>query len=491
MAVKEKLQSQLAEFKKIGFNGTREGEFISLKEFVSYSVGGMGVQGLFKMTSYAALAATSLLMGSVYGISPTHLAIMANIVIILNIIKTPIISMLMDNNKSKKGKFRPFVLYSGIPATILLCAITWIPLDSRYWFKCVSLCGLYFLTMVFETLQLDSFKSLGQVMSSNTGERARLISISQIVYNLSPSIIGLIYPIMAVMISDEGMLDITTYRILFPIFSIPSVIIGIIAYKGTRERTIVPKNFVQKVKFKEGISQIAKNKYFWLLTTGDTLGILRFGISINFLSWYCVYHLENQAMYGLLSTLLGNASLPGMLLAPLLIKKLGVRNAQIFDYTVHAFFGAMLFFCMDNDILFFICMYLCVMGLGADFVIRQSMMSHIYDYQQLKTGQRIEGFMTQFTVTISTTAGIAFSLVLPTLYKHFGLVDDYSVLFNDEIRANIFNCLIATTVISTALAIIPYFFYDLTTEKHAEILAQLKKIAAKSEKETETVQEPA
>lgn len=485
MKLMEKGNSYKQEFKKVGLNGTREGEFVSIKELIFYSVGGMGIQGLLKLTSYIALAATSLLLGSVYGITPTHLAIMSNIVIILNIFKTPIISMLMDNNKSKQGKFRPFVLYSGIPTVILLSAMTWIPVDAPYLFKCVSLCLFYFLIMVFQTLHSDAYKSLGQVMTSNGNERARLISISQVVYNLSPSIIGLLFPIAAVLISEDGLLDITTYRILFPAFGIPNLIIGFLAYKGTKERTIVPKNYVAKVAFKDGLSQIAKNKYFWIITAGDFLGILKFGISLTFLSWYCVYHLENQAMYGILSTLLGNASLPGMILAPMLIRKLGVRNAQIFDYAVHAVFGSMLFFCMDNDVLFFICMYLCVMGLGADYVIRQSMMSNIYDYQQLKTGQRIEGFITQFTVTISTTVGILFSLVLPTLYKYYGLVDDYSVLFDDTVRINIFNCLIATTVISTVLAIIPYFFYDLTTEKHADILSQLKKIAAKShEQET-------
>ena len=74
-----------------------EGRYITYKEFAAYSIGGIGVNTINSLFGYVALNANCLLLGSAYGIAPMDLAVMQLIMNILNLVKTPFISMLVDN----------------------------------------------------------------------------------------------------------------------------------------------------------------------------------------------------------------------------------------------------------------------------------------------------------------------------------------------------------------------------------------------------------
>ena len=334
-----------------------EGKYISYGEFTAYSIGGIGVNTVNSLFGYVAISANCLLIGSAYGIKPTHLAYLNIIMGILNLIKTPFISMLIDNTNTKYGKFRPYLLYTGLPTAILLCGMAFIPNDINYWTK-VSLIGIvYAFLMIFQALYAQAFTSLAQVLTPNGEERTTLLSVSMFIYSLGPSIINLVIPILAQL--TWGMTDFKTYRVFFPIFSAIGVLLSLITFKGTKEKIVVPKDYVAKVKFSEGIKQVAKNKYFWLLNFYNVLSGLKFGIG-SILAWYCVYQIQNEGMLGLMNTVLGTASVPLMLLAPVLAKKIGKRNILLVTNLLRAGFAAIMLFTMGNSVVFFILQPLCL-----------------------------------------------------------------------------------------------------------------------------------
>lgn len=455
-----------------------EGKYISYGEFTAYSIGGIGVNTINSLFGYVAISPTCLLVGSAYGIKPTHLAYMNFIMGILSLIKTPFISMLIDNTNTKYGKFRPYLLYTGLPTAILLCGMAFIPNNINYWVK-VSLIGVvYALLMIFQSLYAQAFTSLAQVLTPNGEERTTLLSVSMFIYSLGPSIINLILPVLAGL--TWGMTNFQTYRVFFPVFSAIGVLLSLITFKGTEEKIVVPKNYVAKVKFSEGIKQVAKNKYFWLLTFYNVLSGLKYGIGA-ILTWYCVYQIQNEGMLGVMNTVLGTASVPLMLLAPVLAKKIGKRNILVSTNLIRAGFAAIMIFTMDNTIIFFVCLYLATLMLGGDAVVTSSLQAEIFDYQQWKTGTRLEGFITQFSGMIATGASMFTSLILPYFYEHYGLKNDYTVLYNEDVRTPIFNVLIITTIISCVLSVIPMFFYNLKEKDHKKIIEALKERAEAEE----------
>ncbi len=315
---------------------------------------------------------------------------------------------------------------------------------------------------------------MAQVLTPNGDERTSLLSVSMFIYSLGPSIINLFLPILAGL--TGGMTDFRTYRIFFPVFSILGIILSLITFKGTEEKIVVPKDYVAKVKFSTGIKQVAKNKYFWLINFYSVLSGLKYGIG-SILAWYCVYQIQNEKMLGIMNTVIGTASVPLMLLAPVLAKKIGKRNILVWTNLLRAVLSALMLFTMDSTVVFFVCLYLATLMMGGDAVVTSSMTAEIFDYQQWKTGVRLEGFITQFGAMITTVAGMFTNLILPYFYEHYGLKDDYTVLYDASVRTPIFNILIITTIISCVICVVPMFFYNLKEKDHKKIIEELKERA--------------
>ncbi len=452
-----------------------EGKYVSYKEFAAYSVGGIGVNTINALFTYVGLTANCLLIGSAYGIKPLHLATMALIINILNLAKTPFVSMLVDNTDTKYGKFRPYLLYTGVPSAVLLVLMAFVPNTINYWVKCVLLTVIYALLMIFQSLYSLAFNSLAQVLTPNGEERTSIISISQFIYSLGPSIVNIILPIFAGFFPG-GMKGFAAYRVLFPIFSIIGVVLGLLAFRGTEEKIIVSKTYVAKVKFFDGIVDVGKNKYFWLMTLYNALSCMKYGIGA-ILGWYCIYLLKSDATLGVMNALIGTASVPGMLLAPIITKKIGKRATLIAFNALRILFCFAMLFTSAHPVLFIGSLYLATLSIGGDFVVTSSVTADVFDYQQWKTGKRLEGFITQFSGMIVTAFTMATSFILPAFYEHYGLKNDYDVLFQEAVRTPIFNVMIITTIISCIACIIPMIFYDMSAKKQAQIIEELKQRA--------------
>lgn len=448
-----------------------EGKYIPYSEFAAYSFGGIGVNTINSLMSYIGLSATCLLIGSAYEIQPVHLGWMATIVNIINLAKTPFVSMLIDNTNTKYGKFRPYLILTGVPAAIFICLMAFIPVDADYTLKCALVGILYTLATLFQSVYALAFTSLAQVLTPDGEERTSLLSISQFIYSLGPSIVNIVLPILAGLFAG-GMKGVTAYRVIFPIFSVIGIALSVWTFRGTREKTIVSKNYVARVRFSEGIKSLYGNRHFWLFYLYNILGSMKYGIG-SILTWYCAYVIQSDATLGIMNAVIGTASVPGMLLAPMLAKKLGKKRCLIFFNLIRAAFTLLMFFTADSPVLFLGSLYLATLAIGGDGVICASMTADIFDYQQWKTGQRLEGFITQFGGMLVTGAGLITGLILPYFYEHYGLKDDYTVLFNEAVRTPIFNVMIISTLISTLLAIVPVLFYNLTEKKQQEIVAEL------------------
>lgn len=453
------------------WNTPPEGKHISYKEFAAYSFGGIGVNTINSLMGYIGLSATCLLIGSAYGIKPVHLAWMATFVNVINLAKTPFVSMIIDNTNTKYGKFRPYLLLTGIPAAVFICLMAFIPNTISYQMKCILVCGIYTLAMLFQSVYALAFTSLAQVLTPDSEERTGLLSISQFIYSLGPSIVNIVLPIFAGFFAG-GMKGFTAYRVIFPVFSVIGIALSVWTFRDTREKIVVPKSYVAKVKFTEGMKSLYGNRHFWLFYLYNILGSMKYGIG-SILGWYCIYVIQSDALLGVMNAVIGTASVPGMLLAPLFAKKLGKKRCLIIFNLVRAIFTLLMLFTSDSPVLFLGSLYLATLAIGGDGVICASITADIFDYQQWKTGQRLEGFITQFGGMLVTGAGLVTGLILPYFFEHYGLETNYDVLFEQAIRTPIFNVMIISTLISCLLAIVPILFYNLTEKRQKEIAAEL------------------
>lgn len=455
------------------WNTPAKGKYVTLKEICAYSVGGMGVQFLAAIANNIAMSAGCLLVGSVYGLTPIEMQTIAVITTIITLVLIPIRGMIIDNIQTKQGKFRPIILWTAIPVAIITVAMAYIPLDASHMTKVVLIAaGFILINIFYNQLLYMAYSSLVQVISPNSDERTGIVTISSILYSLAPTITGFMMPMMAEM-ANSTMADIAVYRIAFPIFGVLGLVFTFFAYTGTKERIVTSKARKVKVKFWHGMKSVCTNKYLWISTIQSWFVFAR-NASTMILNWVFVYQMQDNVAMALLTTLMGTASLIGMVATPFIVKFIGKRNLII---GAHAIFGiafGLTFFAINNAALLLVLIYIANIANSTAIITGPALNADILDYQQWKTGERLDGFFSNIGI-ISSILGIATGYVIPFITESYGLLTNYEVLFDASVRAGLIRILAVVSLIGAGASLVPFIFYDLNEKKHRKIMQELKK----------------
>ncbi|MBQ5677886.1 MAG: MFS transporter [Clostridia bacterium] len=455
------------------WNTPAEGNYVPYKEIVNLGVAGFGIHWASTLGNAIGLSAANFIVGASIGLQPVHLQIM---LIIANIVGIPIgifRGWYFDNHKLPGGKFIPIMLKTPIPIAIISTLFVWLPYENmEYWTKVVVVWVGFMILSVFLGFYNEAFAFYKQVITPNAQERANVSSISQILYSFAPTVTSLVVPTIAGL--TWGMDNIWTYRVVYPGFTIVGLIVLFIFTPKLKERIIVAKRPVEYVNLMDSLREVAKNKYFWIINLGSWVGFLE-GSSAVLVNWTFNYSDDgaHKAYMGLATTLISNAALWAMMLAPFAIKLMGKRNLLIVHNTINVVLYAILLLVYKNVLLMCIVVYLNTFVNTFSNVYTPNINADMRDYHQWKTGVRVDGLFTPLTL-IGTILGFFTGLVVPAIYEQMGLKDDYSVLYNDEMRNNLFTVLIICSIVGSIMNLIPYLFYDLTEKKHRGYVNVLK-----------------
>ena len=448
------------------------GKYVSYKEIIAYGVGGMGVQFVMFFCSLIALSATSFLVGNTIGIKPMHLQYMAVASTIIGFGITIGRSYIIDSARFKSGKFRPWLAITGIPTVIIAVVFVWLPYETMsYMQKVIAVFLCYNLLQCFYPFFQQAYTDLANVISPNSHERTDIVSVSSIIYSMAPSLTGLFVPMLSTL--TGGLNSITTYRIIHPLVAVVGLLLSYVAYAGTRERIIVAESHVTQFKFSDAFRAVAKNKYFWITSLAGWLGFLEGAVGV-IIGWTFIYAYPNRmGLYGVATTLIGNAALWAMLICPIAIRVLGKRNLLIWCNVTNVVLIGLLYPLYNNIPALIILYYLNGFVNSFSIVYTPGINADMRDYQQYFTGERIDGMFGAVGI-IGSFIGMFTGMVLPTIYQMLGLEDNYDVLEVASFREDMFDVLIIAAVIGAALNFVPYLFYDLTETKQRGIVKVLK-----------------
>lgn len=455
------------------WNVPAKGNYVPYKEVVAISGAGFGVNWAMLLASQIGLSAGNFLVGASIGLRPVDLQIMLTVA---NLIGIPIgifRSWYYDNHHIPGGKFLPFIRKTGFPIVLISMIFVWLPYEYfSYTTKAVVVWLMYFLLSQFLCFYNESYTYFQQIISPDAQERANVMSISQVIYSLAPTISNLVIPMIAGW--TWGLDNIWTYRIIYPVFTIIGFIITTIFFRKVKERLILPRKKLEPIRMLDAIREVAKNKYYWIIHSAAWVVFLEsgYGIILNW-SFVYAYNGEYDSYLGLANTVIGNAALWSMLLAPLAIKLMGKRNLLITANSINIIVLIVLYFTYRNLIL------ICVLWYFNTFIntfwniVQHQISADMRDYHQWKTGVRVDGLFGPLGM-IGTVIGFFTGMVYPTIYEKMGLLEDYSVLYDDTIRNNLFEVLIICSAVGAFLNLIPFCFYDLTENKHKAYVGVLK-----------------
>lgn len=497
-----KIKTGVASLKK-HWKTPPEGYYVNYKEFLNMALGSGSVSFLSVIISWTTIAINIPMMISYFKVSTGFIFIAGIVASLFGLVRAPILSMMIDNSNSKKGKFKPFLPWTSVLTVICFTFIPFIPetwvsnilfsfdIPSIPIFSVaashieVSLGSLVMFLLIqigtfFYTLLSQCLVGIEQTISPVSQERANIGAFKGLISNIPSSVVNIIIPLVAGIVfagSDNPMNNIELYRWAFPICGIGGIAFVFFAYFGTEERVVVHKEYVAKVKFSDGAKQLFTNKYFWIITIFNIVVGIRG--NINMYLWICNYAIGGQSGAFALTVcnmVLNNALIPGMLLGPWMIKKLGKRNVMLIStvgFTVMAF---MQLFTLKSPYLMLVAIFFQNLFNGLSY-IATIMVPDVLDYQQWKTEKRLEGFWQNCNSFVMTFCGLFTSALMP-LFMSFGGVgfgDNIDVaLKNPDVMYGTFKSVTWLGIISSIICIIPIIFYDLSENKHANYIRVLK-----------------
>lgn len=494
--VKQKIGS-LIDNVRYYWNDPPKGKYMNFKEIAAYAVGGIGSYFIISMGMALLVSTTNMIVGGAIGIAPMDMYVLYLIATLANIPLTAIRANKVDNTRGKGGKYRPYLISMGIPSAIIAIVYVWFPYnalysiftqpmlgkDGGYIAKCVVVLLLNLGLQYYFNFFNDAYTNLIHVLSPNTQERTDVLAIKSVVYSLAPSIMNIVLPIIAQVAANNNLYDIKVYRISYPIFAIIGMLLTVVVYANTKEKIVQAKTHTIQISFIDSFKAVAKNKYFWIIALAGWIGFLESAYG-NILTWSFNYgHTCNGAQFAIIQTLIGNASLWGMLLAPICIRKWGKKNVLVGVNLGNVVCILAMIIDMRNIWWLFICVYFNWLVGAFEQITTPAIQADIRDYQQYRSGERIDG-MFATVLTIGNLVTLLTSSVLPMVYEKYGVYEgngyasSFDILDVNSGDPNLLYKLMTVLIIMAAvgafLNTVPYFFYDFNEKKQKSVIRVLK-----------------
>jgi len=526
----------------------QEGNYVSYKEWLNFIIGASGNNSAGAFMGYIGFAASCLLVGTIYGIAFKDIYLMGLIGMPLGYIMNPINMVVTDNlgdvpKKSAKlinavcipmmiigfllyfipqqyfekimpalpqilatmfvfsgigvyykifvykklsprfGKYRPWIIVGILPSIIMIFLIVYLPFNSMLYYNRLWVLYLCFTVYGLFSGYTNQLGNLHNVISPNSEERAKIMSIGALAYSSIPSLVNILFPVFAMM--TGGLRSIRTYRTIIPFGIVAFSAFSLFLAFGVKDKVIVSKTYKAQVSFVSGFKAVLKNKYFWITNLSGLGNCISAG-SVSIINILFIFTTRQDWWLGIYSGIIGTAYIPGLLMAPWFIKKFGKKNLILGSKLIGLLSILATYYSVKtgNVILFIAVNYVAQLLVSPAGTAGSAMTADIWDYQQYKTGERLDGSAGIFGLILTPIATLG-GLLIPKLYASLGFTTDWDIMYVPQFRNKIVAVTFLVTAVATVLTAIPYFFYDLSDEKHKEVIKTLQQRAEAENKNLE------
>lgn len=475
-------------------------KYVPKKEWVAYAVGALG-QGMVYavMSSYI-----SDFYLNVLKLTPIFVLLLTLLARIWDSVNDPIMGYIMDRVHPKKGKMKPYLLYTPIPIAILTVLMFSAP-DLPPTALMVLVTVTYVLWDMIYTASDVPFWGLPNAMTPNPAERGSLISIGRTANGVGSAIpmaffmvLGFVLPALG--LSGTG-LEKTKYLSIALFCAVVGNLLFAVTYFGVRERVHLPDPPKRQKGDRTALGMIFRCKPLMLTAAMGVLSAARYlyqagAVHVARYSFYIGKDLTGltvaereaalQSNISLVSTVFQVAAAVGMfgtmLVMPLLFRRFNYKQILIFTSLLGSAASFIAYFIGYEN--FWACVPFFVIGcipLGAINVCIGTMVADSLDYMEWKTGVRltglasaIQGFVSKFDNAIATSF-----IIIMYMIVHLDVASiSASVTANplemaDTVRQGMFSLVSLIPAVSLLLCTVPMFFYDLVGKKKEKITQEL------------------
>ncbi len=378
---------------------------------LGYGVGAIGLDLSYGMF-YSYL---SYYLSSVLGLQEGFLLLITPLARIWDGINDPMMGTIVDNTRTKHGKYRPWILIGAIcNAVVLFLLFTSFGMSGLPLYIYIGV--MYILWGMTNTMADIPYWSMVPSFTSEEKERNLVATVARSFSGIGQGIISILTPVICPLLSS-GITDAKGYSASgfsrwAGICGVALVFFALVCVLITKETNVV---YGEKKKF--SLKQI-----FNVIKSNDQLVVFIIFAMLSNAGWYltsstAVYYftdtLGNSKLQSLFQTIGTVGSVLGLLVVPVLTKWFSKRTTYtislctaIVGYALMLITGPIL---KLNVVIMDVCYILASVGVSSMFVSQTIFLADIVDYGEYKNGERNEsitfsmkGFLQKMAYTMQT-----------------------------------------------------------------------------------------
>ncbi|WP_303006697.1 melibiose:sodium transporter MelB [Romboutsia ilealis] len=362
---------------------------LTFREKYSYGIGALG-----KDLAYA-IVSTYLMVyfTDAVGLNPAFVGTLFLVARLWDAVNDPAMGMLVDNTRSKFGKFRPWIFIGTVLNALVIVFLFRKPdLEGLPLYAYFSI--MYILWGMTYTIMDIPYWSMIPSLTSSKEEREQVAVIPRIFASTAWLIMGT-FGLSIIKKLGNGNV-VKGYSAFAVVIAVVFVIATIITCLNVKERVETPKN-AEKVSFKQTLNIIRKNDQL-VVFIGIVLGMnLIMQISGSMAIYYFTYVVGKESLFSVYQAFAGIAEISGLVLLPILTKKIGREDVFKFG-SILPIAGFLLLFVagiVAPQNALFIGIAGAILKLGSGFLLGSTtiMLADVVDYGEFKLGTRNESIV--------------------------------------------------------------------------------------------------
>lgn len=445
-------------------------ERLTAREKYSYGIGALGKDFAYAIVAYYLI----VYFTDVVKLNPAFVGTLFLVARIWDAINDPAMGMIVDNTRSKYGKFRPWILIGTvINAVIIYLLFTKPNLEGAPLYIYFSV--MYILWGMTYTIMDIPYWSMIPALTSDKEEREKVAVIPRIFASTAWLLLG---TFGIAMIPKLGNGDYTVgYSRLALIISIIFIICTLITVFNVKEKVEIKNDNKDKVSFKQTLSILKSNDQLMAFVIIVLCMNLLMQVSGGVALYYFKYVTGDENLFSFYSGFSGIAEISGLMLFPILVRKIGRKNVfklggilPIIGFTLLLIVG---FIAPTNALFVGISGFVLKLGGGLLLGSTTVMLADVVDYGEYKLGTRNESIIfSAQTLLVKTASAVAGWLVGVGL-SLVGYVPD--VPQSEATIMGLRFLMIGAPIIFSIIMIIAYKSkYKLNGDFHNEVLNKLQ-----------------
>ena len=459
----------------------------------SFGLGALGKDLCYAMISYFLM----IYFTDTVGMAPLFVGNLFLVARIWDAFNDPMMGFVVDNTRSKWGKFRPWILLGAVLNSIVMIFMFRKPAGMTGFSMYAYFSVMYILWGMTYTVIDIPYWSMIPAITEPGKERENLSALARSCAGVGSAIPTVLTMIVVPAISGAALaadkLNITDYRIGFKWWALLVAVVFVIS------EAICVANVKEKgdtVVESHGIGEMFRS----LVTNDQALAVVitivlvnsALYITSNLLIYFFTYDIGSEGGYALFSAFGGGAQILAMMLFPLFRKKMSKRKLFVHSVVYEIVGYVMLLACSFAGVtrmtvggvpcwyILFIPGLLVFAGSGLLNVLITVCLADSIDYGEYKNDQRDESVicsMQTFVVKLASGVAVFFAGLA---IKWVGLIQpaDGTSEVIEQSTGTLMGLSMMMTVVPIVLLIIGLVFfirkYKLTEERMQEIMTKLR-----------------